>query len=360
MIPITLIDQYRRIRSGGVAFVASTDEETLSWLLRTIRRLPPVAEKTRTLITDEDSAFIPALDVVMHEEPKWLVDHVLCAFHKEKNFIQRLMACGLCPVDRAVAKDMFKVICHCPHRETVDKTIKELKKMSPNLAVYIDECIVPLLPQFSRAYLSSVWTKGYNTTSPAEAHNAMYKGYMPSRACTLKQMRLDYTRAHQDAERNFKEKMERSFENDHFTYTTGGIMLSPKIRKEIDITNDLVPRFTCMELGEGRFKVFRTDARAIWHVATESECDCGRVENEGLPCAHILRVSAERNTPTPDAANTQSSSRLPSRTWNYQTSLTNAAVSSARVLATTRRHVSGISRTERSKQTNCTQVFYSQ
>ena len=87
MMPITLVDQYRRIRSGGVAFFASTDEETLSWLLKTLHDMKPIETNTKTLITDEDSAFIPALDSVK-KDTGWEVYHVLCAFHKEKNFVR--------------------------------------------------------------------------------------------------------------------------------------------------------------------------------------------------------------------------------------------------------------------------------
>lgn len=293
MIPITLVDQYRRIRSGGVAFMASTDEETLSWLLKTLHDIPPVRDTTQTVISDEDSAFIPALSSVV-TETDWHINHVLCAFHKEKNFIQKIMKCGFTDVERGIAKDLFKVVCYSTHKDSVDQALEKLKAMHPNLSTYLEKKVVPTLCQFSRAYLGEVWTKGYNTTSPAEAHNAMYKARMPNRATTLKQMRIDYTHAHLEAERSFQESIARSFQNDHFTFTQGGIMLSPKIRRDISVINARAEKLVCTPVnGEGRFKVFAADSPDIYHVATLGSCDCGKPTNEGLPCEHIIRVTLE-------------------------------------------------------------------
>ena len=91
VIPITLIDQYRRIRSGGLCFLASTDEETLTWLLETLFSLPPIQTGTKTIITDEDSAFIPAISnlSIVHS-----IRHVLCSHHKKRTSVE-----SLCVVD---------------------------------------------------------------------------------------------------------------------------------------------------------------------------------------------------------------------------------------------------------------------
>ena len=290
VIPITLIDQYRRIRSGGLCFLASTDEETLTWLLETLFSLPPIQTGTKTIITDEDSAFIPAISnlSIVHS-----IRHVLCSHHKEKNFSRKLVRCGLTQIERACAKDLFQSICYGTNRDCTDQAIEQLKSMSPKLSRYIEKQVVPTLTQFARAYLSDTFCKGYNTTSPAESHNAMLKNYLSGRSLTLRQTRIDFTRCHTEADRSFRERILRSFRNDHFTFAVGRLMLSPKIRKEIDEINEMISKYCCIEQNEGKWRVFLANAPQAAHIATDKECDCGRLTYEGLPCVHILRVIKE-------------------------------------------------------------------
>lgn len=289
MVPITLIDQYRRIRSGGVAFLANTDEQSIHWLLQTLSTLPPVREHTKTLITDEDSAFIPAIEDLREE---WPVNHVLCAYHKEQNFAKKLSKCGLSKLEKSLAKDLFKVICYSTHKDAVDKAVEDLKAMHPTLLSYLEKHVVPTIGQFSRAYLSEVWTKGYNTTSPAESHNAMYKAHASGCTVSLKQMRLDYTEAHQEAEKSFNERIHRSFTNTHFTWEIAQMMLSPRIRDLIDELNVSSQKYCCVE-HEGKWKLFHPESDGLYHLATPDSCTCGRLTHEGIPCAHILRVISE-------------------------------------------------------------------
>ena len=290
VIPITMIDQYRRIRSGGLCFLSSTDEETLTWLLETLCSVQVVKDSIRTIITDEDSAFIPAIDNLSSSLP---VKHILCAFHKEKNFNRKLLRCGLSDIERAVAKDLFRSICYCTHRDSADRAIEELKRTNTKLSHYIDKQVIPTLEHFSRAYLSDTFSKGYNTTSPAESHNAMLKNFLAGRSATLKQTRIDFTTCHNEADKSFHEKILRSFRNEHFTFTVGHLMLSPKIRREIDEMNSLVGKYCCTLVKEDEWRVFLSNSPHTWHISTCRECDCGRVVYEGLPCVHILRVIKE-------------------------------------------------------------------
>lgn len=290
VIPITLIDQYRRIRSGGLCFLASTDEETLTWLLETLFSLPPIAHGTKTIITDEDSAFIPAINNL---ESVRSVRHVLCCHHKEKNFSRKLVRCGLTQIERACAKDLFRSICYGTNRDFTDHAVEQLRKMSPKLSRYMDKQVIPTITQFARSYLADAYCKGYNTTSPAESHNAMLKNYLSGRSLTLKQTRIDFTRCHMEADKSFHETILKSFRNDHFTFVVGQMMLSPKIRKQIDETNEMISKYCCVEHGEGRWRVFLANAPQAAHIATDKECDCGRLTYEGLPCVHILRVIKE-------------------------------------------------------------------
>lgn len=165
--------------------------------------------------------------------------------------------------------------------------------MSPKLLRYIDKQVTPTLAQFARSYLSDTFCKGYNTTSPAESHNAMLKNYLSGRSLSLKQTRIDFTRCHTESDKSFHETILKSFQNDHFTFVVGQLMLSPKIRKEIDQTNEMIAKYCCVEQEEGRWRVFIANAPQTAHIATDKECDCGRLTYEGLPCVHILRVIKE-------------------------------------------------------------------
>ena len=72
-------------------------------------------------------------------------------------------------------EDLFKIVCYSPHRKACDDAIQGIEQLSPKLASYVAKHVKPLLTRFARAYLGDVFTKGYNTTSPAESHNNIIK-----------------------------------------------------------------------------------------------------------------------------------------------------------------------------------------
>lgn len=113
VIPITMIDQYRGISTSGPCFLSATDEETLTWLLSKPLSIPVVKDSVRAIITDEDSAFIPAIENIGESVH---FKHILCSYHEERNFNVRVRLCGLSELDRAVAKDLFRSICYGTHR----------------------------------------------------------------------------------------------------------------------------------------------------------------------------------------------------------------------------------------------------
>ena len=295
IIPVTVIDQFKRIRSGGVFFVSRGDQEVIEWILRTLLDIECVRQDLETIITDEDSAFIPAFETVVgafnRDSERSDINHVLCAFHKEQNFIRKLMKCGLSKIQCEEAKDLFKIVCYSSHRKACDDAISDLKKLSTKLAKYIEKHVVPLLDRFARAYLSDVFTKGYNTTSPAESHNNMIKsGMVSGRVYTLKQMRIDITATHRGAEISFRDRISSSFVNDHFTYTIHELMLSPKIREQIDIAISKSRDYSvCLANGS----VIHPDMPQYKYKIVDGCCTCGKTVHAGLPCAHLLALMAK-------------------------------------------------------------------
>ena len=293
IIPITLIDSFKRIRSGGMFFVSRGDQEILEWVLNVIKGNDEIRAKLKTIITDEDSAFIPAFKAVFptddsddESDEESQVNHVLCAFHKEQNFVRKLMTCGLAGPEVEAAKDLFKIICYSGHREACDDAVANLKTLSPKLAKYVESSIEPLLPHFARSYLAGVFTKGYNTTSPAESHNNMIKsGMIDGRIYTLKQMRIDITATHRNAEICFREKITSSFVNTHFTWTQHSVMLSPRVREAIDLAIQRAADFSvCLE----NRTVLHPDAPKYSYKISDEGCSCGHQVHAGLPCVHLL------------------------------------------------------------------------
>ena len=295
IIPVTVIDQFKRIRSGGVFFVSRGDQEVIEWILQTLLDDETVRQNLETIITDEDSAFIPAFDKVVgafnRDSERSDINHVLCAFHKEQNFIRKLMKCGLSKIQCEEAKDLFKIVCYSSHRKACDDAIGDLKRLSAKLSKYIEKHVVPILDKFARAYLADVFTKGYNTTSPAESHNNMIKsGMISGRVYSLKQMRIDITATHRGAEISFRDRISSSFVNDHFTFTIHGLMLAPKIREQIDIAIRQSRDYSvCLADGS----VIHPDTPQYKYKIADGRCTCGKDLHSGLPCAHLLALMAK-------------------------------------------------------------------
>ena len=296
IMPVTLIDPFKRIRSGGVFFVSRSDQTIIKWVLETLLKNEELVSILQTVITDEDSAFIPAFCQVMREHPDLNVAHVLCAFHKEQNYMRKVAKAGLTHVQRETARDLFKVVCYSPHRMACEEALKDIAGLSPKLSKYLEKHVRPVLDKFARSHLGNVFTKGYNTTSPAESHNNQLKRTMiDGRVYTLKQMRMDITLSHRNAELVARERMASSFVNDHFTLDRYDVMLSPSIRGEIDAALAQAEALVC-EPEKGI--VFHPDVPQYpFHVVLEDEitCDCGRIGHAGMACPHILAAIANES-----------------------------------------------------------------
>ena len=297
IMPVTVIDQFKRIRSAGVFFVSRSDQEVIKWALRTLFSDDAFLSVLQTIITDEDSAFIPAFDSLMEEmnhgrpdDQKIRVSHVLCAFHKEQNYLKKVAKAGLTTVQRETAKDLFKIVCYSPSQQACDEALSSIEALSPKLASYVAKHIRPVLSKFARSYLCDVFTKGYNTTSPAESHNNMIKSVMVAgRVSTIRDMRMDITLAHRNAELCFRDKIQAAFQNQHFTLQVHNARFSPKIIADIDSTLQQALGLVCSD----DMHVFHTDAPNYAYEVTHSsddiyDCSCGRLRHYGLPCSHII------------------------------------------------------------------------
>jgi hypothetical protein len=166
IVPITVMDSGHHIQCGGIMFAAFVITEVIAWLLGVlIETYPSLSETWRALITNEDSAFIP--DVERFAGP---FCHVLCAMHKEGNFLKKLNCCGFTKIQRDRAARLFWQVADRDHQDYANSCLEELEQMAlPRLLKSIDKHIRPRLCQFAKSFIPTVFTCGLNTTSGAES-----------------------------------------------------------------------------------------------------------------------------------------------------------------------------------------------
>jgi hypothetical protein len=300
IVPITVMDCGRHVHCGGIMFAAFVTTEVIHWLLGILLEICPSLNETwRVLITDEDSAFIPAV-----EARDFPFAHILCAMHKESNFLKKLNRCGLAKPQRERAARLFRQLAYSDHKGYANSCLEELERMGvPRLDKYIGKHIRPRLHQFAKSFLPSVFTCGLNTTSGAESMNRLLKvGMRPNLSLAdargwftqrLSQHRndLSYHRAHR---RSLPLPLEE----------TVGVLFEPEIRRKIQAGLDDV--IDC-EFREGSdANELLVHSRRLPDVAyvvvrdRESElheCNCGMTIRQGYPCVHILAVLARNNEP---------------------------------------------------------------
>lgn len=313
VVPVTCITTDGNLASGGVFYGAMANESVYGWLLSELWELKSHDEvRWCTVVTDEDVAFLAAfrsfnLDAIRNGHNTGL-RHILCAFHKERNFESALMRCGMSKSERVKAKELFKTICYCPHREYVDHCAAELRSMNEKLAKYMNREIDPLLGNFSRAYLSDVHAIGFNTTSPAESMNRLLKHGL-SGTPTLAASRSHFISVIHDHDQNSVFKLARRrrpviakgwVPYDIYRFvgrkTADAIMHECEQRKRIEIIlkqgqwdGDFDPRdLSQQDIGNLVFLARDMRRPDLVYELTIEACQCGLLQFRGIPCSHIL------------------------------------------------------------------------
>jgi hypothetical protein len=135
----------------------------------------------KALISDEDSVFIPAVELFMQstELPEGFV-HILCAMHTERNFIQKVNRCGLAQKDRERPASLFRQVAYSDHRSYPQECLDALVATGiPRLTKHIGKHVTPRLSQFAKSFMPKIFTAGLNTTSTAESMNGLLELRMP-------------------------------------------------------------------------------------------------------------------------------------------------------------------------------------
>jgi hypothetical protein len=297
IIPITVLDRGRHVHCGGIVFTAYVTTDVIHWLLKVLfESCPALAHHWKALISHEDSAFIPAVELFMQpiELPEGF-QHILCVMHKERNLVKKINRCGLARKDRERAASLFCQVIYSDQRSYVQERLDALIAMDiPRLTKYIGKHITPRLSQFAKFLMPAIFTTRPNTTSAAESMNRLLKVGMPGNQA-LVAARQWFTRrlnqhsaelqAHAIRRRNSPIPVEDFL----------GIYLEPEIRKKIlnllDSTKDreLAERdasylVRSLRLPDVVYIVQQDEDDGLFH------CNCSGMIQIGYPSIHQMAV----------------------------------------------------------------------
>ena len=303
LIPITLVSNTRNILSGGMVFTAITNEEILHWILNILLFEFNGIQNTKSIVTDEDSAFIPAFKNIkktmeMNNET-FTIDHILCSYHKMKNWHKCIAKSSLNKNERIEAKILISKVCYSDSRKEVDHSIRELCDLDPVIKAYTDKNIIPILGQFSRGYLSNKYCLGYNTTSVSESMNYLIKRNIGSQVLTLKAARskinsilfshMSLIKHRLVLQRKFLTQLE----------IEGNFELSKKIRDMLIIEIDKSKEIMLTASNDIIYAFDYRNPEKSYEIQNNIRCECGLDVFCGIPCRHIISLYRFQNTQLP-------------------------------------------------------------
>lgn len=296
VFPITAITNNYNICCCGIMYTALANEETLFWMLSQLSTHHEFCDNIQTLITDEDHSFINAFnkwleDINQGNDYHIVINHILCALHKSRNFSKKLTKYGLNKEQREAAKDLFKIVCYNQNTEYVDQSLHTLQTdFGPRLSHYIEKHITPYLQNFSRAYVKHICCHGFNTTSPAESMNNLLKRSMKKQHVTLVESRIEFDRALNNHSLNCQIKLERArhkplFENSH--------IFAPAILKKISIQIKIAENIELKQESDEIVLARHVRKPSVIYEIKDDNCSCGLCIFAGYPCCHIIKLYSE-------------------------------------------------------------------
>jgi hypothetical protein len=297
IIPVTVLDRGRHVHCGGIAFAAYVTTDVILWLLQTLLdSCGALSGIWKALITDEDSAFIPAVELFLQSgavSPDFA--HILCAMHKERNFAKKVNRCALAKKDRERAMSLFRQLAYSDHQVYAKDCLAALVALGvPRLTKYIQKHIEPRLPQFAKAFLPAVFLAGLNTTSAAESMNRLLKVGIPG-SQSLAAARRWFTqrlnqhdnelRVHKIRRRNVESALEEQMQ----------ISLEPEVRKRILAVIDSARDCEVIDREDSYLVHSRRLPDVVYIVEYHDgdglwRCNCSGMMHNGYPCVHQFAV----------------------------------------------------------------------
>jgi hypothetical protein len=293
--PVTLCDDRKQLASGGVFFTAFENEEAFVWLLRTFNEI--LGPQLRTVFTDEDSAFVPAMQTFQRDVRRD-VAHRVCLFHKRRNFQKHVDAAKVDPQVRDEALRLFDATCRYPTEKEVGEALAKIRLLVPSLSPYLDRQVCPYLALFTEAYRGGALTLGYAATALSESSNNMSRRFIPSRGISLVAIRKGITRAYKVKCLGTAFAIHHEFRRVEFLEREYGLKLQRPICRWIDKISEKAKQCTIVTVPrasnqaeqyfEATIKGHRT-----WLIKVTGdrvECECDRLNATGLPCAHLVAL----------------------------------------------------------------------
>ena len=248
-------------------------------------------ENIKTIITDEDAAFMPAIKKIQNEKIDIkIINHVVCALHKTKNWKKKLNKSSLPKPVKQLLNVHFARVCYCDNINIVNQSLDIIRSSCDEIRHYFVNHIEPMLNHFSRSHISHIFTLGYNTTSIAESMNNMIKHGMNNRLMSLVQARQTINESLEFHYYNYLHiNSVKQIECFDFE-TQNGITLSNAIRELIKSEIEKSRNFS-VEPCDQIMILFETNRPVyVYYIDNEFNCNCGLVNYLGIPCSHIIAL----------------------------------------------------------------------
>jgi hypothetical protein len=311
VVPITVINGNRNVECAGIAFVAHFTTDVIVWLLKLIWGDEVMQQRWRMLITDEDSAIIPALEIFRREcgVPDDFT-HRLCAMHKKNNFLMKAARAGLSKTSIGILRTLYDQMVYSDHAGIADEAASKLLNIQNlKLLKYCKEHVLDLRNAISRLPCTEFFSCGYLTSSPAESMNRMLKRGMPSHSHSLTQARIYFCQRlanHCSVVRN-KERSEQRYQHQAVKFSGVrdveifyDVTLRPNVRKVF------LDEFERMKEASSK-ELWTKDGVRCWGVQEKNgvvysvvvnadgnaSCQCGQVDFAGWPCSHLLFLASQ-------------------------------------------------------------------
>lgn len=309
VLPITSVNEHRELVCCGVFYASVTDEEVLTWLLLEIYRVLEPIGVLKSIATDEDAAFIAAfrnmLQTINSNRPNHVViHHILCALHKQRNFMNKMVSCGLTKQQRELALDLFRKVCYHTNNDYAAKCLNDLKDMNAKLCKYVEKHVVPELPQFARSYMSGIYANGYNTTSPGESMNNLLKQGITT-VMSLKESREHFDRVLTNHEENCRlRRLRRTLpivEQGYMpavAYRQLGYSIAKKLAKQCDIAEKIVLETKVDDVVFTHSAYHEEHPNTVYNVNMHY-CTCNTIRFLGIPCSHLIKLYRTSGLPFP-------------------------------------------------------------
>ena len=299
IVPITLLDEGRHIQSGGIIFCASFSIEIIFWFLSTIINI--LGERSRNikvLITDQDNSFEAPIRKILQDR-KLDFGHVICALHKSRNFYNKVNKCEFTKDEKSQLEYLFKIIAYSRSKRNVkaanDAILRDYSTKSEKFKKYYENHIVNDIPHFSKAYISDKFTCGLNTSSFCESFNNMIKRSYGKTPKTLKEARIHFNQVLYRHDGLIQYDIYHTDKhNPTFIEELANVRLSKRVRNILQHEIDESAFFFVKEGGENEIIVSHREHERITYCihknSMEYVCECQFVQNQGIPCTHLITL----------------------------------------------------------------------